>query len=123
MTRVPPSGQYCARVWRRREAEVVLGTELRVFLSYRRSDSGPYARLIYDSLRERFGSENVFWDLDSIALGRDFVDVVDEWLSRAEVLLVVIGPTWVDTADEHGRRLDHPDDHVRLEIEAALKCD
>jgi hypothetical protein len=37
------------------------------------------------------------------------------------VLLAIIGPTWLTAADERGgRRLDDPDDIVRLEIEAAL---
>ena len=93
-----------------------------VFVSYRRSDSGPYAQLLYDALSERFGRPAVFWDLDSIAIGRDFVDAVNEWLDRSDILIVVIGPSWLDTADDTGqRRLDDPGDHVRLEIETALK--
>ena len=35
-----------------------------------------------------------------------------------------IGPRWLTAVDEEGRRrLDHPDDLVRLEIEAALRRD
>jgi hypothetical protein len=37
------------------------------------------------------------------------------------VLLAVIGPNWLDARDEHGnRRLDNPNDFVRIEIAAAL---
>jgi hypothetical protein len=38
------------------------------------------------------------------------------------VLLALIGPQWLTVKDEAGnRRLDSPDDFVRLEIEAALE--
>ncbi len=36
-------------------------------------------------------------------------------------MVVVIGPDWLTVANERGRRLDDPDDHVRQEIEAALR--
>jgi photosystem II stability/assembly factor-like uncharacterized protein len=92
-----------------------------VFISYRRGDSGPYARNINDTLSARFGHERVFYDIDSIAPGRDFVDVLGEILNTANVLLVVIGPGWANVTDEQGgRRLDDPEDYVRLEVETAL---
>jgi hypothetical protein len=38
------------------------------------------------------------------------------------VLLAVIGRNWLDARDEHGnRRLENPNDFVRVEIEAALQ--
>ena len=40
------------------------------------------------------------------------------------MLLAVIGPNWSDVRDEHGnRRLDDPNDFVRIEIAAALQRD
>ena len=94
---------------------------LYVFISYRRGDSGPYARNIYEALTQHFGDGHVFYDVDGIEPGVDFVDVLDESLRRTDVLLALIGPSWLDATDEDGqRRLDDPHDYVRLEVEAAL---
>jgi len=63
-------------------------------------------------------------DVDTIDIGLDFVDVINSSLSQCKVLIVVIGKSWLTVADEDGmRRLDNPDDYVRLEIETALQRD
>ena len=42
-------------------------------------------------------------------------------MAACQVLLAIIGPAWLTATDEQGnRRLDDPDDIVRLEVEAAL---
>jgi TIR domain/Bacterial tandem repeat domain 1 len=93
-----------------------------VFISYRREDSGGYAGRIYDRLTSRLGRENVFFDVDAIPPGRDFVDVLSERVGKCDVLLAVIGKHWVASADgQNRRRLDDPNDFVRIEIEAALE--
>ena len=46
-----------------------------IFLSYRRQDAAPYARLLKFQLRERFPDARVFMDLDSIEAGQDFAEV------------------------------------------------
>jgi hypothetical protein len=47
--------------------------------------------------------------------------VITSAVRFCDVLLALIGPQWLTISDEHGRRrLDDPDDLVRLEIEAAL---
>jgi hypothetical protein len=92
-----------------------------VFISYRREDSGGFAGRIYDRLTSRLGRENVFFDVDTIPPGRDFVDVLSERVGKCDALLAVIGKHWVVSADsEKRRRLDDPQDFVRIEIEAAL---
>jgi hypothetical protein len=95
-----------------------------VFISYRRDDSGGYAGRIYDRLTSRLGRENVFFDVDTIPIGRDFVDALSENIGKCDALLAVIGKHWVTSVDsDNRRRLDDPADFVRIEIEAALSRD
>jgi hypothetical protein len=96
----------------------------RVFISYRRQESSGLAGRLYDRLAARFGNDQVFMDVDTIALGVDFAEVIAQAVSTCQVLLAVIGPRWLTVTDEDGRRrLDDPDDLVRLEIAAALERD
>jgi len=94
----------------------------RIFISYRRDDTAYAAGWLFDRLVDAFGPEQVFKDVDSIALGDDFVDAITAAVSSMDVLLALIGDKWLGMVDEHGeRRLDDPDDFVRLEIAAALE--
>lgn len=93
----------------------------RIFISYRRQDSAYPAGWLYDRLAERFGPEQIFKDVDSIELGDDFVETITNAVGSCDILLALIGKEWLDAADSEGsRRLNDPDDFVRLEIEAAL---
>jgi TIR domain len=93
----------------------------RIFISYRREDAAYPAGWLYDRLANRYGAGQVFKDVDSIELGDNFVEVISSAVSSCDVLLALIGPRWLGTTDEHGRRrLDDRDDFVRLELEAAL---
>jgi glycerophosphoryl diester phosphodiesterase len=93
----------------------------RIFISYRRQDSAYPAGWLYDRLAERFGPDQIFKDVDSIELGDDFVETITNAVGSCDILLALIGQEWLDIAGSDGsRRLDDPDDFVRLEIEAAL---
>jgi hypothetical protein len=93
-----------------------------VFISYRRQDEPNFAGRLYDRLVARFGRTNVFMDVDTIELGLDFAEVIDQSLSRCRIMVVVIGKDWLKVTDEEGEsRLSNPDDYVRMEIEKALK--
>ena len=48
-----------------------------VFVSYRREDTGPYARLLKEHLTERFPGVPIFMDLDSIEVGVDFAEAIE----------------------------------------------
>lgn len=99
--------------------------QLRIFLNYRRDDSRPYARLVHGALRARWsGKDQVFWDVDRIDPGVPFAEAIYRAVGRTDVLISLIGPTWASAADAEGRRrLDNPQDYVRVEIEAALARD
>jgi hypothetical protein len=93
-----------------------------VFISYRREDTDGFSGRIYDRLASRLGRENVFFDVDAIPPGLDFVDVLSDRVGKCDALLAVIGKHWVSAADaQNRRRLDDPADFVRIEIEAALE--
>jgi hypothetical protein len=93
----------------------------RVFINYRRSDSGGYAGRIYDALTAHSDEWSIFMDIDAIDPGADFTEVIDESLETCDAVVAVIGRSWLQSEDSRGRRrLEHPDDFVRLELLAAL---
>lgn len=93
----------------------------RIFISYRRQDSAPYAGRLCDELVRAYGRSSVFMDIDTIKPGEAFAEVVVAKIRRAEVFLALIGPGWLNAKDDTGRRrLDLPEDFVRLEIASAL---
>ena len=93
----------------------------RIFISYRRDDAASDAGRLADHLQRRFGANRVFLDVEAIEPGTDFVQVLQESLRQTAAMLVVIGPRWVSQLAPDGtRRLDDPNDFVRLEVEAAL---
>ena len=92
-----------------------------IFLSYRRADTSGHAGRLTDDLERRFGPDVVFRDIESIDAGRDFVDALDRALSEAQVVLVLIGDTWLTETDaEDVRRLEKVEDYVRNEVATAL---
>jgi len=96
----------------------------RIFISYRRSDNQTMTDRIHDWLRRGLGEGAIFKDIDNIPPGRDFRGVLREATAQCSVMLVVIGKGWVDATDKNGnRRLDNPNDFVRIEIETGLQRD
>jgi hypothetical protein len=92
-----------------------------IFLSYRRGDAPGYAGRLYDRLREHFGTDHVFRDVDTLPPGADFVAAIEDAVASCEALVAVIGGAWLSATDRHGtRRLDDPNDFVRIEVAAAL---
>ncbi|HRF97679.1 MAG TPA: toll/interleukin-1 receptor domain-containing protein [Aggregatilineales bacterium] len=96
----------------------------RIFISYRRVDSHIITGRVHDWLVFAFGEKNVFKDVDDIPPGMDFRMVLRNALDKCDAVLAVIGSEWLENRDSQGRRrIDLPDDFVRMEIEAALSRD
>jgi len=93
----------------------------RIFVNYRREDTAYAAGWLYGRLAGRFGGGQIFKDVDTIQPGDDFAAKINYAVGSCHVLLALIGDRWLTMTDESGlRRLDNPDDFVRLEVEAAL---
>lgn len=91
------------------------------FFSHRQVDTGMTAQALFHSLRERFGTGQLFMDLNSIDAGSEYRDRILGQLHRATIVVALIGPTWLTAHDEDGRRrLDNPDDLLRHELVHAL---
>jgi hypothetical protein len=94
---------------------------MRVFISYRRRDSGGHVPAIRQVLK---GSSihgqacELFIDLDVISPGRDYVDVIASSLKTSDVALALVGRHWL--VEDGVRRIDAADDPVRMELRAAI---
>ena len=96
----------------------------KIFINYRRGDDASAAHALVGRLEQAFAPEQLFMDVDNIEPGLDFVRVLNDQVAQCDVLISIIGKNWLDARDEDGaRRLDNPDDFVRIEIETALRQD
>jgi hypothetical protein len=97
---------------------------IRIFISYRRSDSSDIAGRLHEHLIQAVGADAVFKDSEDIPPGADWRGVLRREIARSDVVLVLIGKQWLATPDAAGkRRLDDPNDWVRFEVESALQMD
>jgi hypothetical protein len=94
---------------------------VRVFISYRRGDASAWAGRLRDGLTARLDEDDVYQDVVTVDAGEDFALSLDSALERCDVVLAVIGPQWLSIVGTDGnRRLDDPDDYVRIELGRAL---
>jgi hypothetical protein len=93
-----------------------------VFISYRHSDSWDKSHQLYKDLANALGDEKLFIDAVKIEPGANFAQVINEKVGFCDALIAVIGSDWLSISDEqHRRRIDDPEDWVRLEITSALE--
>src|SRR6266850_2694613 len=80
------------------------GFHATVFISYRREETAGEARALFNALVTRLGETSVFMDVDNIALGLDFRQVLQDRLASSDLLLALIGRDWANVQDASGRR-------------------
>jgi hypothetical protein len=66
-----------------------------VFISYRREESSGWAVCLRTGLQPHLVDDQVFMNVDTIALRVDFVELITQAVSTCEGLLAVIGPRWM----------------------------
>jgi hypothetical protein len=92
-----------------------------IFISYRRSDAAGHARALHRDFCRCFASETIFFDRQSIESGDVFPETLRYAVGKCQVMLVLIGPEWLQAKNAAGlRRLEDPQDFVRQEIAQAL---
>jgi len=95
--------------------EIALKAEgYKIFISYRRDDTGWPTGWLHDFLEQRLGAK-VFYDRTSINPGQKFNSSIEEALNQCNVLIAMIGKNWLTD------RLNSPEDWVRREIAQAIK--
>jgi len=93
----------------------------KIFISYRRIDSSGISGRIYDRLKYRFGSQNVFKDVMNLIGGDAWKEKITAYIKTSVVTLVIIGPNWLNVRGKDGNeRLKDPSDTLRQEIELAF---
>ncbi len=83
---------------------------MKLFLSYRRRDDPNFAWRLRDQCARLLGEENIFFDVDSVYFGADFVETIRRMIGESDCMLVAIGPTWEPS------RLFDEEDYVRMEV-------
>jgi len=91
---------------------------VKIFISYRRADSGKDIIAISNKLIEVFGEENIFVDKKSIEGGEDFRHILVKEVISTDVVLVVIGKQWEILLKE---RDSNKQDFVKTEVQYALQ--
>lgn len=91
----------------------------KLFISYRRSDTGYQPEIIKSTLSKYIDDDIIFYDHD-IQPTENFVQVINDRLETAKVMLVLIGKDWLNVLKEREKQKDHID-FVKLEIERGLE--
>jgi serine/threonine protein kinase len=94
-----------------------------LFISYRRADSPGTVKNLFDRLKTRLPRWMLFYDHKNLTPGEDFPERLRQEVTSAKVVLVAIGPRWVESLKERRNRpeIDHVREEVRLALDAGNK--
>jgi hypothetical protein len=101
----------------------VAAAGLQIFICYRREEARHAARLLAQAIEQRLPETQIFIDVDrrAIAVGENWKTKIEAAIDASDVLIALIGDRWLEIRDSEGaRRLDNPDDALRLELKRAL---
>ncbi|WP_339705067.1 toll/interleukin-1 receptor domain-containing protein [uncultured Kriegella sp.] len=95
----------------------------KVFISYRREDTGDFwADTILMYMSNEFGARSFFKDSESIETGSQWRETLFIELEKAVVLLLLIGPEFFTLIGKSGKpRIKEKGDIVRIEISEAIR--
>lgn len=94
----------------------------KVFISYRRAGAHPDVETVIDGLVQKHGPQSFVRDVAGQSLSGGYRDSVERAMRECAGTVVVAGPEFDSAPDALGRRrMEDPDDPLRVEIEAALK--
>lgn len=94
-----------------------------IFVNYRGSDEIWATEFVYARMTEAFGAESVFKAGNVLEPGDVFSPILMEKAVFCPVMLVCMGPAWLQArGSDDARRLDSLDDWVRREIAISLRA-
>ncbi|MEP3889009.1 MAG: toll/interleukin-1 receptor domain-containing protein [Hellea sp.] len=94
---------------------------LNIFISYRRNDTAEITHKFKERLQSYFPKATFYYDVESIEPGTEWRPDIVEAMVNCDYALAMIGDEWVGASSVGSRRIDDPDDVVRLELEIALE--
>jgi hypothetical protein len=94
---------------------------MKVFISYRRSDTQDFSGRLADCLDSTPGISHVFIDVNGIQPGDNFEARIRAALDQCDAVIIVIGPNWCGKTDGSASKIFRENDFVRLETRLALE--
>lgn len=91
----------------------------RIFVNYRRDDDPSAAARIRDGLAAKFGTQNVFMDVDNLLAGQRFDEALAKALAECDVVIAIVGARWMELLKTRGASGGY--DYVRQEVAEALR--
>ena len=93
----------------------------KIFISYRRSDAQHIAGRVYDNLELEFGSDEIFFDVNTIPYGVDFRKYISDFVKASVVVIAVISTSWKTFFKKNWFISRHKFDFVQVELELAFE--